>query len=208
MTGSQTSVPASAGGVRSSTQRPGARRTATAAFRTPPAARRHAVEGLESPGTISAPRARGERPAGALRISGLRAAASCIRSRVSYNQRSVASPAAPRRSANTATPNSTATRPYGLTVWRHTSRGLPIAPTVCVPATSRSSSAPSDHGERGQIPAAGRAATAPTTSHPSRSSSGASAASPVQRTATSRRNRCSVAAARGGAVARTRGAVA
>src|SRR5207245_1994531 len=118
MTGSQPAVPASPGRARSSTQRPGARRTATAALGTPPAARRHAAAGPESPGTISAPRASVVRPAGALRTSGIRAAASCIRSRVSYSQRSVASPAAPRTSANTATPNSAATMPYGPKLWR------------------------------------------------------------------------------------------
>src|SRR5438034_4133205 len=72
--------------------------------------------------------------------------------------------------------------PYGPRLSRQAWRGLPIAPTLWAPATRRSNSAPSDHSETGHVPGAGRAATAPTTSQPSRSSSGANAASPVQRT--------------------------
>ena len=102
---SQGAAPASSGRARSSIQRPGPRRTATTARTTPATSRRTTPAPSDSAGTTSAPRAMDPRLAGALRVSGTRAIASCMSSRASESQSSVAARPARRTSANIAAPS-------------------------------------------------------------------------------------------------------
>src|SRR2546421_658648 len=103
-TASQGAMPASIGLALSSTQRPGPRRTATTARTRPPTSRLATPEPSESAGTTSAPRAIGASAPGAERVSGTRAAASCMSTRTSESQRSVAPRPARRNAANPAPP--------------------------------------------------------------------------------------------------------